>query len=62
MVRRVSSISPVPDEEGNYVVEIGFPEKLRTNYRKAIPTMKVVKGTAEIVIREQSLLESMFKN
>lgn len=59
---RGSSISPVPDEEGNYVVEIGFPEKLRTNYRKAIPTMKVVKGTAEIVIREQSLLESMFKN
>ena len=54
----VVSISPVPNEEGNYVVEIGLirmPDK-------QTPVLKVMNGTAEIVIREPSLLERLFKH
>ena len=49
----VASISPVPDEEGNYVVEIC----LKCMSGKKPPLLKVMSGTAEIIIREQSLLK-----
>ena len=52
----VVSISPVPDEEGNYVVEISLTHMPD----KQPPVLKVMNGTAEIVIREQSLLERLF--
>ena len=54
----VVSISPVPDEEGNYVVEISLirmPDKQP-------PVLKVMNGTAEIIIREQSLLEKLLEH
>ena len=53
---KVVSISPVPNEEGNYVAEIGLirmPDKQP-------PLLKVMNGTAEIIVREQSLLERLF--
>ena len=53
---KVVSISPVPNEEGNYVAEIGLirmPDKQP-------PFLKVMNGTAEIIVREQSLLERLF--
>ena len=52
----VISISPVPDEEGNYVVEI----RLTHMTSKRPPLLKVMNGTAEIIVREQSLLEKIF--
>ncbi len=54
----VVSISPVPDEEGNYVVEISLIRMLD----KQPPVLKVMNGTAEIIIREQSLLEKLFEH
>ena len=53
MEGKVVSISPVPDEEGNYVVEIC----LKCMSGKKPPILKVMSGTAEIIIREQSLLK-----
>lgn len=58
----VASVSPVPDEGGNYVVEIVFPNRLRTRYKKELPVLKVMEGTAEIIISEQNLLERLFKH
>ena len=58
MEGKVVSISPVPNEEGNYVAEIGLirmPDKQP-------PLLKVMDGTAEIIIREQSLLERLFNH
>lgn len=52
---KVVSISPVPDEEGNYVVEIRLTDRLA----KQPPVLKVMGGMAEIVIREQSLLQRL---
>ncbi len=58
MEGRVASLSPVPDEEGNYVVEIS----LTRMPDKQPPVLKVMSGTAEIIIREQSLLERLFRH
>lgn len=58
MEGEVVSISPVPDEDGNYVVEI----HLTNMSGKYPPAMKVMNGTAEIIIREHSLLERVFIN
>ena len=54
----VVSISPVPNEEGIYVVEI----RLTRMPDNQPPILKVMDGTAEIVVREQSLLERLFKH
>ena len=58
MEGKVVSISPVPNEEGNYVAEIGLirmPDKQP-------PLLKVMDGTAEIIVREQSLLERLLNH
>ena len=58
MEGKVVSISPVPNEEGNYVAEIGLirmPDKQP-------PLLKVMNGTAEIIVREQSLLERLLNH
>ena len=57
---KVASISPVPDETGNYVVEIHFPESVRFNNGKELPVLKVMTGTAEVIVRDYSLLERLF--
>ena len=54
----VLSLSPVPDEEGNYIVEI----HLTRMPDKQPSVLKVMDGTAEIIVREQSLLERLFKH
>ena len=56
MEGKVVSISPVPNEEGNYVAEIG----LTRMPDKQPPILKVMNGTAETIVREQSLLERLF--
>lgn len=59
---RVTSISPVPDKDGKYVVEIELPHGVRTRYGKELPVMKMMTGTADIVTKEQSLLERLIKH
>ena len=56
---RVISISPVPDSEGCYVLEIAFPQGMKTNYGTEIPLIKSIEGTASIVTKERSLLERL---
>lgn len=57
----VKSMSPVPDEEGNFVLEITFPEGLTTNYNKVLPELKLMTGTADIITKERSLLQRLLK-
>ena len=56
---RVKSISPVPDENGNFVIEVSFPNGLITTYGKQLSVMKVMSGSADIVTKEKSLLERL---
>lgn len=58
---KVTSISPVPDEEGNFVLEIALPEGLSTNYNKVLPVLKLMTGTADIITKERSLLQRLLE-
>lgn len=56
---KVISVSPVPTAEGMYVVDIAFPEGLRTNYGKELPMTQEMKGSAEIVTKDLRLIERL---
>lgn len=56
---KVKSVSPVPNSEGYYVVEILFPNGLLTNHGKELPLIRSLEGTASIVTQEKSLLEKL---
>ena len=51
---KVVSISPVPDSEGRYILEISMPRGLITNYGKELPLIKTISGTASIVTKEKT--------
>lgn len=56
----VHNISLVPASSGEaiyYVVEIELPEGLQTNYRKELPYLPNMQGTADIITENMSLLE-----
>ena len=56
----VRNISLVPATSGGatyYVVEIDLPEGFNTNYKKELPQLPDMQGTADIVMEEMSLLE-----
>lgn len=56
---KVISISPVPTEDGVYVVEISLPEGLRTNYGKELPAVRELKGTVDIILADRNVLERL---
>lgn len=56
---KVESISPVPDEKGNFIIEVSFPNGLITTYGKQLPVMKIMSGSADIVTKEKSLFERL---
>lgn len=58
---RVSSISPVPDADGNYILEITLPYGMRTTYGETLPLIKEIKGNVSVVTQERSLLRKIIK-
>lgn len=55
----VSNISDVPDQDGNYYIEVSFPHGLMTNYGQTLPSSKQMMGTAQIVVEDQRLMERL---
>ena len=55
----MESISPVPTEDGVYIVEIALPDGLRTNYGRTLPTVRELKGTADIILADRNVLERL---
>ena len=55
----VKSVSPAPNEEGMYVVEIALPAGLKTNYDKQLPVSRELKGTADIILADRNVLERL---
>jgi len=53
--------SRIPSEE-KYILEVEFPEGLLTNYRKELNFDQEMKGIAEIITEDISLLERLFSN
>ncbi len=56
----VASISLVPDQEGNYLIDVQLPKKLITTYDKNIPFKQEMTGTADIVTEDLRLIERFF--
>lgn len=55
----VTSVSPLPTAEGMYVVDIAFPDGLKTNYGKVLPLTREMKGNADIITDDLRLLERL---
>ena len=59
---KVNSISPVPDSQGKYILEISLPKGMVTNYGKQLPLIKSISGTASIVTKERTLLGKLINS
>lgn len=60
LVGKVESISNVPTDDGFYVVEIGFPNGMQTNYGKILPITQQMLGSADIITEDLRLMERFF--
>lgn len=56
----VAKISLIPDDEGNYYVDIVLPKGLKTSYNKTLPFDKELTGNADIVTQDLRLIERFF--
>lgn len=56
----IKSISLVPDNEGNYLIDVELPLKLITTYNKEIDFKQEMRGTAEIITEDLRLIERFF--
>jgi len=57
----VAAISAIPEKDGNYYVEVSFPNGLATNYDKILPQSQQMMGTAEIVVKDKRLIENFIQ-
>jgi HlyD family secretion protein len=57
VVRSISRVSVRSEAGSCYVVEVGFPEGLRTSYQKELPFVPNMEGQADIITDDISLLE-----
>ena len=55
----ISSISQTPFD-GNYIISVNFPSKLKTTYKKQIPNKPEMNGTAEIILSNDRLFVKLF--
>lgn len=56
----VKTISSIPDEKGNYRVDVLLPNGLKTSYSKQIDYKPEMGGNAEIVTENHSVLDRVF--
>jgi multidrug resistance efflux pump len=56
---KVKSISPVPDKEGDFLIDVILPCGLETSYRKKIIFQQEMVGTADIITEDLTLLERL---
>lgn len=60
LVGKVVSISSVPTADGFYVVDVDFPEGMKTNYGRKLPISRQMMGTADIITEDLRLIERFF--
>ena len=56
----VKTISIIPDENGNYLIDVALSKELITTYGKTIAFKHEMKGVAEIVTEDLRLMERFF--
>lgn len=57
---KVQNISLIPDDKGNYYVDVVLPKGLKTSYNKTLKFDKELRGNAEIVTQDLRLIERFF--
>ena len=57
---KVRSISSVPDQEGNYLIDVDLPNKLTTSYEKQLEFRQEMQGNADIITEDLRLIERFF--
>lgn len=57
---KVQNISLIPDDKGNYYVDVILPKGLKTSYNKTLTFDKELRGNAEIVTQDLRLIERFF--
>lgn len=57
---KVQNISLIPDDKGNYYVDVVLPKGLKTSYNKTLVFDKELRGNAEIVTQDLRLIERFF--
>ncbi|WP_144281563.1 HlyD family secretion protein [Chryseobacterium echinoideorum] len=57
---KVQNISLIPDDKGNYYVDVILPKGLKTSYNKTLKFDKELRGNAEIVTQDLRLIERFF--
>lgn len=57
LIGRIVSISNTPTIEGNYIVDIDFPDGLTTVFHSKLPPTQQLIGTARLVIKERRLID-----
>lgn len=60
LIGKVESVSRVPTAEGFYVVEINFPDGMKTNYGKILPITQQMQGSGDIITDDLRLIERFF--
>lgn len=60
LIGKVESISSVPTADGEYVVEVSFPNGMQTNYEQTLPITQQVQGVADIITEDLRLMERFF--
>lgn len=61
VVRTISLVSTKVNNESNYVVEIILPNGLTTSYKRVLPFVPEMEGSADIITDRQSVLERFFQ-
>lgn len=57
---KVQAISMIPDNEGNYRVDVSLAQDLVTTYGKHIEFRQEMQGTADIITEDLRLIERFF--
>lgn len=57
---KISSISLVPNQEGNYQIDVELPQRLITSYNREIAFRQEMEGSASIITEDLRLIERFF--
>ncbi len=56
----ISTISPVPNQDGKYLIKVDIDKELITSYNKKIPFKQEMQGAAKIITEDLRLIERFF--
>jgi multidrug resistance efflux pump len=56
----IASITLVPNQEGNYLIDVNIDKELRTSYGKKISFRQEMQGNAKIITEDLRLIERFF--